>query len=105
MKLEPDTYPIVHIVIKYFKTEEEAMADRAHDTDIVEFKHETLSALKEIHPNPTKAIVMALQMALKLRRFDERSSGTFFIQSENRKGEFDVPEWKYRPKKGERRSK
>jgi hypothetical protein len=62
--------------------------------DILEFTDEGLDALKEIDEDPKKAVFIALQIAVKMKRFDTDSRGSFTLQSQRMKGKFEVPEWR-----------
>ena len=85
----------IKVEIKYYANEDDDVekATPVH-TDSIVFQDEGLASLKEIHPNPTNAIVMAIQLALRLRRFDANARGDFKIESRYKKGNLDIPEWK-----------
>lgn len=92
MDQNTENWKKVKLEIQYFS--DETAANPQH-TDSITFKNEGLESLKEIHSNPTKAIMMALQLALKLKRFDPNSKGVFKIESkEKKKGDLEIPEWK-----------
>ncbi len=82
---------LVKIEIKYF-TEE--TAKDPFQTDSIKFTNEGLKSLKEICSDPTNAIVLAVQLALKLKRFDAAAAGDFTIETKNKKGDLKVPDWK-----------
>lgn len=82
----------VLVKIQHFSDEALTAPDLLDDS--LEFKGEGLEMLKEIHPDPKKAIILALQIATKLKRFDTDSHGNFTVQSQRMKGKFEVREWK-----------
>jgi hypothetical protein len=78
------------IKVEYYEKSENDIAK----TDVIEFNPDGIAEISEIDADPTKAIVLALQIALKLKRFDTEDKGDFKIQSKSMQGSLDVSEWK-----------
>ncbi len=68
--------------------------DRRIAEEKLEFTDEGLVALREIDEDPKKAVFLALQIAIKMKRFDESATGSYELSSQKMKGKFEIPEWR-----------
>jgi hypothetical protein len=88
---EKDRSKLVEISVKYFEKEDPTTQPAA--TDSIKFKGEGLAALKEIHKDPTQAILIALRIAQQLRALDKNPHGKLRVQSRGKEDSLNIPEW------------
>jgi hypothetical protein len=87
MKSDSNNWKKVKIEISYLNEDE----NKPVHIDTIQFKDKGLESLKEIDSNPTKAIVLALQVALKLKRSNLSSQERSPNQNEKVTNQVEIP--------------